>query len=138
MVDLIFVVEQRRGDELHWSHRDYCCGVEAAGRAKNDVCFVDEAWWSLIGTGVFEGVARIDVFTYGGGRHFKSVYAAPRFAIADAEWREAARESGAAPPPRVYWNYWVSYHGHSLCDSHAGHVKRALTRAQGNAQHAAV
>ena len=37
--------------------------------------------------------------------------------------------------PELDWNFFASYHGHSLADTHAAHAKKAVIRFQLLAQH---
>jgi hypothetical protein len=87
----------------------------------------------LIDSGQLNGFKRIDLFTDGGGKHFKNVYAMEMASHWEDMWQ--ARWSDSAAVPMLWWNVMAPYHGHGTADSHAGSVSQTATRIMLDCEH---
>ena len=135
--DLVMTVEWRGSDGT--PQRKYYDFLSTdPGEGKNDVWYVRTALLTCMAKGIFTGFTKIHLFTDGGPKHFKCVYAMQMASEWARDWRTIHGDRKDAPAaPALEWNFYAAHHGYSLCDSHAGVVKRCLTHAQRNAQHAA-
>jgi len=103
-----------------------------AGLEGNDTEYVRMAMRNSITAGHFDGFSRVDLFTDGGPKHYKSVYGM-RMMSQWAEWWAELRTGAAVP--LLYWNFTAPNHGHGVADSHAGIFSQMLTRKQNAGQH---
>ena len=101
---------------------------DSPGIEKNDVAYVKAALRRLIAGGHLDGFHRIDLFTDGGGKHFKNVYAMELMASWVDMWHELRGKNARVPV--IYWTVTAPYHGQGSADGHAGVISRALRREQ--------
>jgi hypothetical protein len=104
---------------------------ERAGTEGNDTCYVREAMRDAIKKGMFDGFERVDLFSDGGPKHYKSVYAM-RMMADWYDWWDELRPGVAIP--ELWWNFTAPYHGHGVADSHAGIISQMLCRRQKSGQ----
>jgi hypothetical protein len=104
---------------------------EHAGTEGNDTQYVRMAMRNAIKEGYFDGFARVDLFSDGGPKHYKSVYAM-RTMAEWFDWWEELRPGVSIP--QLWWNFTAPYHGHGVADSHAGIFSQMLTRRQKSGQ----
>ena len=80
---------------------------------------------------MFDGFERVDLFSDGGPKHYKSVYGMATM----AEWYDwwAELRPGVAVPA-LWWNFTAPYHGHGVADSHAGIFSQMMSRRQKSGQ----
>jgi len=100
---------------------------------KNDTEYVRVALKRIIQRGHLDRFRRIDLFTDGGGKHFKNVYSMEMGSHWVEMWHELRGKDVMVP--ELIWNVTAPYHGHGTADSHAGSVSQTLTRAQLGRQH---
>lgn len=93
---------------IHWL-------CSKAGTGKNDVDYVRESLERGKRNGLFKNITKLYLWSDGGPKHFKNVYAMKMIAELIEKW---------GGDIQVEWNFFASYHGHSLCDSQAGVLKR--------------
>ena len=86
---------------------------------------------NAIKEGYFDGFARVDLFSDGGPKHYKSVYAM-RTMSDWFDWWEELRPGVSIP--QLWWNFTAPYHGHGVADSHAGVFSQMLSRRQKSGQ----
>jgi hypothetical protein len=98
----------------------------------NDTAYVRMAMRNAITCGYFDGFTRVDLFTDGGPKHYKSVYGMYMMSQWYDWWAEL--RPGVAVPELV-WNFTAPYHGHGVADSHAGIFSQMLTRKKNEGQH---
>ena len=102
---------------------DYVCAE--AGVEGNDTGYVKEVLEQFLLTDLFDRFDRIDIFTDGGGKHFKNVYTMHTMAKWLTErWVEVKRTA----PPLFVWNVMAAYHGRGVADGHGGVLSRCLER----------
>jgi hypothetical protein len=131
VVDLVVVAEWNDGGDALIGRRNYDFICDNPGKQKNDVNYLVAAMRAAITRGFFDAFGQLHLFSDGGPKHFKNVYAMNAMSALIAEW-PLLRAGRTAPT--VTWNFLASYHGHSLADSHAGVAKAALRTAQREAQ----
>jgi hypothetical protein len=107
---------------------------DSPGVEKNDVEYVRAGLRRLIAGGQLDRFQRIDLFSDGGGKHFKNVYAMELMSGWVDMWHELRGER--LPVPRLYWTVTAPHHGHGSADGHAAAISRALRREQIGSQHA--
>jgi hypothetical protein len=84
----------------------------------NDWYFVRAGWEVLIEqVKLFELSGTIYIFSDGCGAQFKNRYTQALFSQLSNKHNKT-----------IHYNFFISYHGHSIADSHAGHIKRVLLR----------
>jgi hypothetical protein len=106
---------------------DYMCAE--AGAEGNDTGYVKEVLEQLLLTDIFDRFDRIDIFTDGGGKHFKNVYTMQ----AMARWlMERWVEVKKRPAPLFVWNVTAAYHGRGVADGHGGAISQSLDRERRN------
>jgi len=128
VTDLVLVCETRVDGELVRVYRDFLCGN--AGKQRNDVCYVYRAWETMVEQGILDGYKRIILFSDGGPKHFKNVYAMAAMLELRERWNTIRNDpSKHHPAPVIEWYFFASYHGHSLADSHAGKIMMAFHAA---------
>ncbi len=103
------------------------------GIEKNDTEYVRVVLRRIIERGLLAGFRRVDLFTDGGGKHFKNVYSMDMASQWQEMWQQQYGAGLAAP--ELVWNVTAPYHGHGMADSHAGSVSQRLTRVQLGRQH---
>src|SRR5690606_25957164 len=81
----------------------------------NDYWFMIEAWKQLVELPQFQGVEIINIWSDGGGKHFKTTPTITFF----ARLQQTVGKT-------FYYNFFASHHGHSVCDAVASHAKRRL------------
>jgi hypothetical protein len=102
---------------------DYVCAE--AGAEGNDTGYVKEVLEQLLLTDIFDRFDRIDIFTDGGGKHFKNVYTMHTMAKWLTErWVEVKRRAA----PLFVWNVMAAYHGRGVADGHGGVISRSVDR----------
>ena len=106
---------------------DYVCAE--AGAEGNDTGYVKEVLEQLLLTDFFDRFDRIDIFTDGGGKHFKNVYTMHTMAKWLTErWVEVKQRAA----PLFVWNVMAAYHGRGVADGHGGVISRSLDRERRN------
>jgi hypothetical protein len=133
-IDFVAVMETfvpaNRPRHQYRMHFDFLS--DNAGAQKNDSCYVEAALCTGITNGIFDGFSRVHFFSDGGPKHFKNVYGM----LVARRWRSIwKKKRPELPVPELVWNFFASYHGHSLADSHASHVSQLLRREQSAAVH---
>ena len=98
----------------------------------NDTLYVKQAMRNAISKGYFDGFTRVDLFSDGGPKHYKSVYGMHTMSGWADWWRELKPGHDI---PDLLWNFTAAYHGHGVADSHAGIFSQMLTRAKNSGQH---
>jgi len=85
---------------------------------KNDISFVVGCWKILLEEKRFFGMDNVNIWSDGGPKHFK-ISANIRFLL-----------SLQTAIPETIWtyNFFPSYHGCSVCDGVASHIKQQLNR----------
>jgi hypothetical protein len=122
--------KKRKAPPRRWvRYIDNLC--ERAGTAGNDTCYVREAMRDAIKKGMFDGFERVDLFSDGGPKHYKSVYAM-RMMADWYDWWDELRPGVVIP--ELWWNFTAPYHGHGVADSHAGIISQMLCRRQKGGQ----
>jgi hypothetical protein len=112
VTDLIFVVEKKEKEVIQRHYIDIICQQM---KAKNNVNFVKTAWEAFIKHPLLSDVDRILLWSYGGPKHFKTATTMKFFC-------DLMSSSGKF----ISYNFFASYHGHSLCDSHAATVNNTV------------
>ena len=104
---------------------------ERAGAEGNDTRYVRAAFRCAIEMKMFDVFQRIDLFSDGGPKHYKSVYGMATM----AEWYDWWAElRPGVDVPALWWNFTAPYHGHGVADSHAGIFSQMLSRRQKRGQ----
>ena len=106
---------------------------EQPGVEKNDTEYVRVVLRRIIQRGDLDGFRRVDLFTDGGGKHFKNVYSMEMSSHWVEMWHELRGKDVLVP--ELVWNVTAPYHGHGTADSHAGSVSQHLNRTQLKRQH---
>eukprot|EP00457_Paulinella_chromatophora_P008954 gb/GEZN01009004.1/.p1 GENE.gb/GEZN01009004.1/~~gb/GEZN01009004.1/.p1 ORF type:complete len:151 (-),score=0.53 gb/GEZN01009004.1/:171-623(-) len=119
--DLISVL--LRSDGKGGIVRDYVDTVPRKGDedANNDF-FYFKTWLQDITERKFKplGVTTMLLWSDGGRKHFKQRFSLAEFSF--VRYRNPWLKHAS-------WNFWPSYHGKSLCDSHAGKIAQAVAYA---------
>ncbi len=117
-----------RRKKIVWIYLDF---FEEGRGGKQDYYFVRSIWRYLLGVGelnfryktnstqldprtLFRG-KKVIIFSDGAGQHFKQKKTV-------SFWVELQRECGVS----IEIHFFVSYHGHNVCDAHASHVKLGI------------
>lgn len=118
--DCVIVCEHREQDgTIVRRNFDFLCA--AADTNKHDYFFVLQVWVDLfLKLKLNQQFGRIDVWSDGGPHHFKT-----RF----CQFMWHALSELRFDHKRITHHFFASYHGHSLADGHARHIKCALDRA---------
>jgi hypothetical protein len=114
--DCIVVLEYMEAGQRRRVNFDFLC--DCAETNKNDYHFVLHVWLKLFME--FQIRERFDillVWSDGGPHHFKTRYCQWMW-----HWLSVNRFSNKP----IIHNFFASYHGHSLADSHAAAIKRVL------------
>lgn len=90
-----------------------------ADKEKNDIHFVVNVWESMLASGEFSGVRNLEVWSDGGGKHFKLSSNMYYFSTIKRRYKL-----------KIRYNFYESYHGHNACDAAAAHAKGAIGRYQ--------
>jgi len=89
--------------------------VASGSNVKNDGTFVIRTWLYMVQEGFLEGFHRIEIFSDGAGKHFKTTAIMNFFAFLkmylDID---------------IVYHFFESNHGHSICDAAASHIKKAI------------
>jgi hypothetical protein len=121
--NLIAVVLSSDADTAGRLHRHYIDTVANAKDEddKNDFFFF-RAWLDQFLETVIRplGITRLHLWSDGGRKHFKQKHALAEFSLVLVKhtWLKFAS-----------WNFFPSYHGKGLCDSHAGKIAQAVAYA---------
>jgi hypothetical protein len=102
------------------------------GVEKNDTEYVRTAMEHAISAGHFDGFDRVDLFSDGGPKHYKSVYGMKMMSGWNDWWRKL---KPGVKIPQLWWNFTGPNHGHGIADSHGGIIAQVLRRALNHAQH---
>jgi hypothetical protein len=104
------------GNELHWRFIDVLSSTD-----KQTNVFVESAWRQIMNQfgDFFERFTKIEIWSDGAPQHFKVIKTMGFFANFEQEFKKS-----------VTYNFFVSYHGKSACDAHAGVMKKAITQAK--------
>eukprot|EP00733_Pompholyxophrys_punicea_P001470 Pompholyxophrys_punicea_v1_NODE_748_length_1356_cov_6.819508.p1 type:complete len:216 gc:universal NODE_748_length_1356_cov_6.819508:508-1155(+) len=113
--DLIIVIYSNKNKPE--ASPDYFHYVSQSGD-KNDINFVMSAWlnlWDDQKEGIFKERKKLIIFSDGGPKHFKISGCVNFFALFQ-------RQTGL----QIEYNFYESYHGHSVCDAAAAHLKNKI------------
>lgn len=88
-----------------------------SSKEKSDHWFLAASWKDLITREPVASAKTINVWSDGAGQHFKSTPTITFF----SQFQEVTTK-------QVFVNYFVSYHGHSGCDTKASHAKAKLNQ----------
>jgi len=114
--DCIVVLEFIGDDGQHRrQYLDFTCDIK--GINKNDYFFVHAVWQRLFQLKVFDQFDSLEIWSDGGPHHFKTRY---------CQWMWHHLSTIYFKGKRITHNFFASYHGHSLADSHAGRVKQVI------------
>lgn len=114
---MVIVFEQRLRDRMDTQYIDIICSDQPT--KKNDWYFVRAGWEVLIDqVGLFKVAdQKVYIFSDGCGCQFKNRYTQALISQLSIKHNRL-----------IHYNFFVSYHGHNIADSHAGHIKRVLLR----------
>lgn len=116
--DCILVLQYKDGDRTITCNLDFLCTHSSN---KHDYYFVLQVWLDLfVKEKLKERFDRIDVWSDGGPHHFKTRYC-------QCMWHLLSQV--AFCEKAIAHHFYPSYHGHSLADGHAGHVKSVIDKA---------
>jgi hypothetical protein len=93
----------------------YITFVAKSSDDKNDIKFVVAAWIQMVLQGIFEPYKSIEIWSDGGPKHFKITASIVFFGTLQNYFNK-----------KITYNFFTSYHGHSVCDTMASHMKRKL------------
>jgi hypothetical protein len=114
--DCIVVFEFMEGGERKRINLDYLC--DCADTNKNDYHFMLHVWLKLFHDyQINERFDMLIIWTDGGPHHFKTRY---------CQWMWHFLSTYCFDKKTILHNFFASYHGHSLADSHAAAIKKAL------------
>lgn len=113
--DLIVCVYRYDATSNDKLRRQYRHLIAPSTKTKNNTCFVFGAWAQIIGEGFFQGIKEISLWSDGGPKHFKVSSTVNFFSYVNETFK-------------VIYNFYESYHGHSICDCAASHIKRRLEK----------
>jgi len=99
--------------------RNYHHFMGESASTKNDVWFVVSVWKKMVEDNFFDGIKNIYIFSDGGPKHFKITSCLSFFSSLQEKY-----------PFSISYNFFESYHGHSICDGVAAHAKEFLNRYQ--------
>jgi hypothetical protein len=97
--------------------RRYLTFLGATQKVKNDIRFVVSSWLRLISQEFFQSFENIQIWSDGGPKHFKITAALIFFCVLQLETKK-----------KFTYNFFTSYHGHSVCDAMASHIKKKLIK----------
>lgn len=123
LIICIYIHNPMESDGLQRTYRHFV----GATSSKNDISFVVGCWKVLMEENRFDGVEKINIWSDGGPKHFK-ISANIRFLLSLQQARPAQDWS---------YNFFPSYHGCSVCDGVASHIKQAVNREMCN-EHIAI
>lgn len=114
---MVLVLEEKMEGELKVHYIDVICDDKET--KKNDWFFVHAGWRYICEQcEIFtRNVGTIFIFSDGCVQHFKNRYTLALFSEISLKYARNIR-----------YNFFVSYHGHSIADSHAGHIKRLIEK----------
>ena len=116
--DCILSLEYVTTDGTH--HREYidfmCDNIKSNS---NDYYFVNAVWDKLIHMKLLNNFDSIEVWSDGGPHHFKTRYCQYMWHMISCIYFQGKR---------ITHNFFPSYHGHSICDSHAAVDKQIIKR----------
>lgn len=113
--DYILVFEYLHGNQRIRHYYDFLCDIPEENT--NDYFFVQAVWLKLVEMNVFDGFDSIEIWSDGGPKHFKTRYC-------QYFWHQLSNK--LFQQQKIQHNFFASYHGHSLADSHAGHDKQLV------------
>ena len=99
--------------------RSYHHYVAPQSTTKNDCLFVLRVWREMAMQGLFEGFTKIHIFSDGGPKHFKMSATMSFFGLLKKHLNVD-----------VYYHFFESNHGHSICDGVAYQAKKVLNSYQ--------
>ena len=99
--------------------REYHHFIAPTSDTSNDGNFVVRCWKYMIENNWFDDFTMIRILSDGGGKHFKTTAIMNFFGVVQM-----------ATEKIVEYNFFESYHGHSVCDAAAAHAKKALNNHQ--------
>jgi hypothetical protein len=113
---MVIVLEQRVGNKMDIQYIDIICSDKPT--KKNDWYFV-RAGWEVMSQliKIFDIATTVYIFSDGCGGQFKNRYTQALMSQLSIKYNRF-----------IHYNFFVSYHGHNIADSHAGHIKRVLLR----------
>src|SRR4051794_25939284 len=98
------------GNQLVWYYFDFLVENE-----NNDFPVVHKVWDILITHPILEKIEKLILWSDGGPKHFKISKNLYYLSTIKHTYNK-----------EVIYNFFTSYHGHSLCDAHAGVSKRKV------------
>jgi hypothetical protein len=101
---------------VYTGENQYFHFVANSPEESNDYWFLIECWKTLCNLAFFGAASTINIWSDGGGKHFKLTPTITFF-------NQLAARYGKA----IYCNFFASYHGHSICDAAAAHAKNKIT-----------
>ena len=113
--DLIIVLYMYSPHAAGNLKREYHHFIAPTSDTSNDGNFVVRCWKYMIDNDWFDDFTMIRILSDGGGKHFKTTAIMNFFGVVQM-----------ATEKTVEYNFFESYHGHSVCDAAAAHAKNAL------------
>ena len=106
----------KEGDEIHWRYFDVLSSSD-----KQTHIFVESSWRQIMNkyNDFFQNFTKVDIWSDGGPQHFKVLKTMGFFSNFHSEFQKS-----------IVYHFFVSYHGKSVCDGHAGVMKKAITQAK--------
>jgi hypothetical protein len=101
--------------QQHRQYMDFMCDIKTMN--KNDYFFVQHVWQLLFQRKVLDQFDSLELWSDGGPHHFKTRY---------CQWMWHHLSTCYFQQKKITHNFFASYHGHSLADSHAGRVKQVI------------
>jgi hypothetical protein len=111
VTDLIVVIETKHNNQSHRQYVDIICENL---KQKNDFYFVRAAWLWLANN-LLKDVNVIHLWSDGATKHFKQIYTQHFLGQLAFQFHKLLNS-----------HFFASYHGSSLCDSHAAKANTAL------------
>jgi hypothetical protein len=96
-------------------YMDFLCDINKVNN--NDYFFVHQVWQQLIQLNILTQYDSIEIWSDGGPHHFKTRY---------CQWMWHHLSTCYFNKKKITHNFFASYHGHSLADSHAGRDKQVI------------
>lgn len=107
--------EKKTISDLRIKYYNFLCDDPAS---TNDFHFVRQAWDHAMTNGFFDDFDTIHLWSDGATKHFKQCYAISYFSTINETYGK-----------EIAYNFFASYHGHSLADGHAASFKSKLRKA---------
>jgi hypothetical protein len=117
VTDYVLVMEclDEKGERQH-HNMDVLC--DHAPSHSSDYYFLSQTWHCLLSTSLFSSFYHIILWSDGGPSQFPTRYTQFLFHLLSAITQK-----------RITHHLFAAYHGHSMADGHAGHIKSVIRRA---------